>query len=240
MSAGSPWPVVWMLAAASSRSPALASRAADPRRGLLVLEQVGAVQALLQGVDDRHRRRLSREDRGCVVGYGAGHPLVAPRSAGAHPRRIRPRVLRRGRRGRGSSRRWPTPTGPAAPVLRSRPGHGAVGGIGTAAAGVVPGGRGVPDHVARREHRDRRRLHGIEQRAREDPEADDDDRRQHDRHRDRRRGRRPSARPGRVPQEHRLEHAHVVERRDHAVEQAQADQPDQRQPARRRLVRAPP
>ena len=54
MSAGSPWPVVWMLTAASSRSPALASSSPIRVGGVLVLEQVGALQALLERVDDGH------------------------------------------------------------------------------------------------------------------------------------------------------------------------------------------
>ena len=37
----------------------LGEQLADPRRGLLVLDQVGAVQALLKRIDDRHGRLVS-------------------------------------------------------------------------------------------------------------------------------------------------------------------------------------
>ena len=63
MSAGSPWPVLRMLAAAFEPVARLGQQAADQRRGLLVLEEVGAVQALLQGVDDRHRRLFAENFR---------------------------------------------------------------------------------------------------------------------------------------------------------------------------------
>ena len=133
-------------------------QAADPRRGVLVLEQVGALQALREGVDDRHRaaRRRPVGSTGSASassglglgGVGSGRAPAVGRGAGRRRRRaggldaglapggrLRLRRLLGRRRSSGSR--------PVGVAPRSRAGASSIGAAAAASSGRAAGpGRG--------------------------------------------------------------------------------------------------